>query len=203
MRHPHGLRAAAGAGTPGPVEYVTQTNLESQTSDETRTLTISSGFNVGDVIIAMVGNRTGTAPSLLSGYTGIIDVDGIGSTQRSMRLQYKISTSPTESITWTGAYGWMLVLRNFTAIGQSAGLTQTSFGTSVPLPAISGLDTSGRGYLIATTFLSSLISNATSPFSFLSPFGGFIANNTLSSVSGSTLSVSSSAVFTSAVVEVL
>ena len=195
---------AAGAQT-APVEYVTQANISSQTSDASRTLTISSGFNVGDVIIAMTGNLTSTPPSVVSGYTDIISANGTWSTTsaRSMRLQYKIATSTTESISWIGAYGWMVILRNFTGIGQSASLYENAISFTPPTPSISGLDTSGRGYLITTRHFSDGVIGVDSPYSLISPFGGFISENTASSLPSVDFSTGGNGFHLSAVVEVL
>ena len=197
----------AGAQTT-PVEYVTQANISNQSSDASRTLTISSGFNVGDVIIAMTGNRTSTPPSVASGYTDIVSTYGTwsiypASYRRSMRLQYKIATNTTESISWIGSFGWMVILRNFTGIGQSTSLYQNAISSTPPTPSISGLDASGRGYLITTTYLSSDIVGVDSPYSLISPFGGVVSENTASSLPSVNFSVSSSMFHLSAVVEVL
>jgi hypothetical protein len=190
------------------VEYVTQANISSQSSDASRTLTINSGFNVGDVIIAMTGNLTSTPPSVASGYTDIISRGGswlLFNTvyRRSIRLQYKIATSTTESISWIGAYGWMVILRNFTGIGQSASFYQGALSSTPPTPSISGLDTSGRGYLITTTYLSNGITGVDSPYSLISPFGGVISENTASSLPSVDFSASVNVFDLSAVVEVL
>ena len=178
-------RAAGGqSGGNAPVEFVDFIALANQGSDASRTLTISSGLSAGDVVIAMTANRTNTPPALASGYTDILSGNNDG-LNRSLRLQYKVVSGSSESITWTGSYGFMVALRNFRSIGQSEvtnsiGINSTA---NIPIPAISGLDTTGVGYLLAGTYFSNLMTAVSGPYTLGSSTYAYIEENTSASYS--------------------
>jgi hypothetical protein len=173
-----------------PVQYLVSTFITNQSSDATRTLTLSSGFAAGDMLVSMTGNRAATPPTLLSGYTAIVSVTAANGS-RSQRLQYKIAASSSETISWTGAYGYLLVLRNATRIGRS-GVVSTSALSTVPLPELSDLDTSGRGFILAGSYPVGTYSGVTAPYTLLlsgsTNLGAFIQQNTDSSLVSKTLS---------------
>lgn len=177
-----------------PVTVATSTFLTNQTSDASRTLTLSSGFAIGDMMIAMIANRTSPAPALLSGYTNIGSYSDYGN-NRSLRLQYKIATSTSESITWTGAYGYLIAFKNATRIGQSS-VGFTLSGTTISLPNLSNLDTTGKGYIIAGSYLVSIYTSVSSPYTLLvsgsTNIAAYVDNNTNSSLTSKTITASGS-----------
>lgn len=177
------LKGAGGlVGGSAPVEFVDDAILANQASDASRTLTISSGLSAGDVVVAMTGSRSTTAPALASGYTNILTANN--SLSRSCRVQYKVVTGSSESITWTGAYGFMVALRNFRGIGQSALINNPVAGiTNMPIPAISGLDTTGVGYLLAGSYFANVMTAVSGPYTLASSTYAYISENTSASYS--------------------
>ncbi|TCP16930.1 hypothetical protein EV674_11569 [Simplicispira metamorpha] len=185
----HQLLRACASRVPGTVTVVGLVNLTNQGADASRTLTIT-GHSVGDVLIAMTANRTSTPAALLAGYTDIVSLGG-GS--RSFRVQYKVATATSESITWTGAYGYLMAVRGFAGIGAS-GTLSSAFGSTLPLPDLDGLDTGGTSLVVAGGFASSGQTAVDAPYELLSssnnPTGKCVAvvkNNTAASLVGKTI----------------
>lgn len=178
-----------------PVTVVASTSLTNQTSDASRTLTLSSGFQVGDTLVAMTANRstTVTAPTLLSGYTNIIAVGSSG-TNRNLRVQYKTATSTSETITWTGAYGWLIAIRNFQSIGQTNSTSSTTSSTTMTLPNLSGLQTDGKSLIIAGAYFSSGYTSTTTPYTLLGDFAANVTKNTDSALTGETITAAAAGV---------
>ncbi len=176
------LRASA----KNPIQYLDSVFLQFG-SDASRSLTLSTGIRVGDMLVAMCGNRTTTAPTLLSGYTNIVAVNSTNS--RSIRVQHKFATSTSETISWTGAYGYLMVLSNAYRIGQTNTINGTGTSTTtISLPDLSGLNTSGNGFILAGTF-SLNVTAVSSPYSVLSTIAGYIEKNTNSSLTGETITL--------------
>ncbi len=172
---------------------VTSTALAPKASDASQSLSVSS-IAVNDMVVAITANRTGTAPTLLSGYTNILSVNSVAYTgnQRSFRLQYKKATSTSESITWTGAYGMLVVLRNANSIGStnSNNPTGSTLLTTIPLPDLSSLNTSGKGYVLAGTYLCSAFTGTTSPYALIGSIAASVVKNTSGSLTSKTITTS-------------
>lgn len=187
----HALRAVSKSASL-PTSFVDATSLTNQTSNNSRTLTLST-HSVGDMLVAMIGNRTSTAPTLLSGYTDIAAAGIGGTVSRSYRVQYKIATTTSETISWTGAYGFIVAIRNATAIGVNNKYGTSQLGGTVPLPDLTGLDVSGNASILAGTFISSGVTDTTSPYTVYAPsgtanrFAAFIQGNTNSSLTSKTI----------------
>ena len=173
------------------VEYLTGVNLANQASDAARTLTLSGGFSTGDFLVAMTANRTDTAPALLPGYTDIVFNNNPGN--RSLRMQYKIATGSSETISWTGAYGYILAFSNATRIGAKNTVNDTSLSSTLQIPDLIGLTNNGRGFILAGAYFTDLYTSTTSPYALFNPFGVSLEGNTFSSITGKTLSISSRA----------
>lgn len=176
-----------------PVAFLSGTNLTNQTSDASRSLTLNTGFAAGDMLVAMTGNRTATPPTLLSDYTSIVS-DGIASpATRSFRVQYKFATSTSETITWTGAYGFLVSLRNSYSVGKTntVALTSAAAGT-ISLPDLTDLDVSMNSYVLAGMYVSSGRTSVSSPYALISDYAADISKNTNSSLTSKTMSTTSS-----------
>lgn len=184
-----------------PITFLAGTSLANQTSDATRTLTLSSGFQVGDMLVAMTGNRTATPPALLSGYTNI--TSNAVSTPRSTRVQYKFATSTSETITWTGAYGFLIVLKNAYRIGATNTSAILTSGTTVSLPDLTNLQTNGNNYILAGTYLSQNFTSTSSPYVLLGDYAVNISKNTNSSLTSKTITNTGSMVTLTYAIEFL
>lgn len=184
--------------------FIGGASIANQTSDASRSITLTS-HQAGDMLIAMTGNRTTTAPALLTDFTDILSVNN-SSTARSIRLQYRIAQSSSETISWTGAYGFIIAIRNASAIKQSNSFNSGS-GTTLTIPTLNDLDASGKSYILAGSYLTGTYTGVSSPFTLLSDgtrnVGAFIENNSNSSLSGLTMTVSSSSAVVTFIVEVL
>lgn len=161
-----------------PINFLSGTSLTNQTSDATRTLTLNTGFISGHMLVAMTANRTTTAPTLLSGYTNILVINSAYS--RSIRLQYKFATSTSETVSWTGAYGYLIALENSYRIGSTNTTDSSAVSNTVPLPDLSGLDISGNSYILAGAFGTSDISSTVSPYTVRGGYAVNIIKNTSS-----------------------
>jgi hypothetical protein len=190
----HALRAVSKTSSLS-TSFVDANALNNQTSDLSRTLTLST-HSVGDMLIVMTGNRTATPPTLLSGYTNIVsDGNTVSGASRSYRVQYKIATTTSETISWTGAYGFIVAVRNATSIG----VTNTNIagsGSTLDIADLSGLNTSGSASLLAGTYVSSGMTTTSPPYQLYAPsstsnrFAAIIQNNTNSSVINETITSS-------------
>jgi hypothetical protein len=187
-----------------PVIFASGVNLANQTSNDSRTLTLNSGFAVGDMLIAMTGNRTTTPPTLLSGYTDIVSLgDEEGSANRSFRVQYKIATSTSETITWTGATGYLIAFKNATRIGQAQTLNDNSNGSIMRLPDLNNLQTSNRCFILAGSYPTGIYTEVTTPYTLFSPYGARISQNNNSSITGELLTASSQLVNIAYAIEII
>jgi hypothetical protein len=171
MLLPHGLRAALSNSAVSPTPLVGGVFLENQASNSTRTLTYS-GHQIGDMLVAHTANRLNTAPTLLSGYTNIVTAirNTVSfSNPRGLRVQYKIATSTSETISWTGAYGYLLALRGISRIGASNSISNTNNpATTIPLPDLTSLDTTGVGFILAGHVnTTSVVTSVSSPYETL------------------------------------
>lgn len=180
---------------PNRLSIVDVISLANNATDASRSLSISS-HTIGDMILVMTANNTATPPALLSGYTNAITNGGTYSgTTRALRVQYKISNNSTESITWTGGYGYMCAIRFASNIGATNINTSLFAGTGgYNIPNISNLDTSGGKLIIAGHYLCA--SNAYNSISTTPPYVRrqssnlnegcflFINNNTEASYTG-------------------
>lgn len=185
----HALRAVQKSK---PTSFVDANALTNQTSDASRTLTLST-HSVGDMLVVMTGNRTATSPTLLSGYTNIVSDFNTQTATRSYRVQYKIATTTSETISWTGAYGFIVAVRNATSIGVTNTYKAAAVSSTMPLPDLTGLDVSGNASVLAGTYYSSGITSTTSPYTVYAPsgtanrFAAVIQGNTNASITGETI----------------
>jgi len=183
------LRRCVNSGP--PVSLQGGIGLPNQGADAGRTLTLT-GISPGQMIVSMTANRINTAPVLLPGYTNILSSNGIRiSDYRSLRLQYKISTNTSETISWTGAYGFIVALNNVTRVGKVNTINTANSGFTVNLPDLSGLNVSGKGLILAGCYASSNLS-VTSPYTMQSGTVGYLANNTNSSITSAQITITSS-----------
>lgn len=141
-------------------------SLIGQSSNATRTLTLS-GISVGDMLFAATSSLTSTS-GLLTGYTSIL-LQRNTTFNRSMRCQYKIATSTSETITWTGSSGCLVAIPGMSTTGQARGrFYQTATSVSLVSSTFSGWNTSGTSFLIGGVFINGDIASVSSPFSILS-----------------------------------
>lgn len=178
------------------IQFIDGVAISNQGSDATQTLTLTQ-HTTGDLLVAMTGNRSTTSPTLLSGYTNI--TANSTSNSRAIRVQYRIAPSASETITWTGAYGFLIALRHASRVGQAASRSSTGSGTSLALPDLTGLDTRGVGYVLAGTYLSDLVTGGTSPYVLVTPasatqrFAIAVEKNTTANLTSKSVTLSSSA----------
>lgn len=199
----HKVQGAGGVGGGLPVEIIGATSAIISTGSS---LT-SVSADVGDWFFVVDGVNGGTSatspPALISGYTNIVASDG--SSYRPVRAQYKVATSAgTETVT-VNSYGFMIVVRNVSSVGQSGVIDSNTIGNPVALPNLTGLNTSNSLILAGPYFPGSADSNdlssATSPYALeLSAHAGggnvnayvSVVNNTNSSITGASISSSAS-----------
>ena len=197
------MMGAAGLSGDSPVEYVTTSATGNVTSSSNRTLTLT-GLSAGDVVIGMISNRSSSAPATSSGYISITtNTAGFFGNYRSIRLQYKVVTGSSETMSWLGYGGLAVAYRNFTGIGQVGNYSSTFPTSSVPTPAMSSLDTSGRGLVFVVTYAIGVINSISSPYTVRFNTWGAAANNTLSSISSKTMGLSASVYPVSTAIEIL
>ncbi|MFZ3582173.1 hypothetical protein ACOI1H_08400 [Loktanella sp. DJP18] len=170
-----------------PVSFVDGVALANQTVNASRTLTLTT-HQPGDMLVAMIANReTATPPDLLPGYTDVVSAAETPNTQanyRGYRLQVKVATSASEMITWTGAYGFLIALREAHYAGRVGKLVWKNVVSSWTAPALYDLDTSAMGFLLSGIIGSDGIGSANAPYQLLAPastanrFAGFHVQNT-------------------------
>lgn len=167
-----------GKANTNAVEFVTFASFDFTGSDGSRSLTIN-GIQSGDLIIAGTGNRTTTPPTLLSGFTSIRDNSVTDPVDRSVRIQWRTATSTSLTINWTGSYGGLWAFRNASSIGSSNTLAiDGSTTTTVSLPNLSGLQSTGTSAILAGPFVMDLCSAVDSPFTLVDDNAGLVLNNT-------------------------
>ena len=106
-------------------------------------------------------------------------------------------------MSWLGYGGLAVAYRNFTGIGQVGNYSSTFPTSSVPTPAMSSLDTSGRGLVFVVTYAIGVINSISSPYTVRFNTWGAAANNTLSSISSKTMGLSASVYPVSTAIEIL
>lgn len=164
-----------------PVAFVGENSFTSIT-DTTRTLTLS-GLNPGDMVVAVTGNRISSVPPLPSGWSNITgDTTSVSGADRSLRVQYRFATSTSQSITALCSNIAMIGLRNASTIGQYNTYSDGNIVTSLRIPSLAGLDTSGVGFLYAGSYVTTYYTSVTSPWSLLSNAGVYVSDNTSSSI---------------------
>lgn len=198
------MMGAASSSENLAVKFVTHEKTTNVTSSASRSLTLT-GLSAGDVVIGMISNRSASAPATSSGYTSITTNTGNFSTiYRSMRLQYKVATGSSETMSWTGYNGLAVAYRNFTGIGQVENYSnQLTVSSSLPTPAMSSLDTSGRGLVFVVTYAMSSTNSISSPYTTQYNTWGTVANNTFSSISSKTMTMSGNVIQISTAIEIL
>jgi hypothetical protein len=220
----HTLAGAGGASKP-PVEIVAARSavygLYTGLPDYTLT---SPSYQKDDMIVLWhCVQLSGTAPATSPGYTSIFSAND-PTYKRSFRLQYKIATSSgTDSIfidnDGSNKYIIYIVLRNATRIGVNNFVnTGSSYGAVVPLPDMTGLNTTGRGMILAGPYYFEYLESPTSPYlryqAFLKATLGteyntgkhpfvYVQNNTNSSLVSKTVTVTGGGYFKSWALEVL
>jgi len=165
------------------VELSSSTFQPPQTSDASRTMTLSSGVQVGDMILAMTANRSSTPPVTSAGYTSIVAATLNTGAGRSINLQYKFATSSSESISWTGAYGSLLCLKNAKTIGKFRTESGGTVSSTVDITHLNSTDNSGNGFIMAGNYYNEW-ETVSSTYTILPSTCLYIENNTLSNVPG-------------------
>lgn len=191
---------------PLPVSIVGVVSLPLQNSDAERSITLT-GHQSGDLLIAMIANQKDLVSPvpLPAPWTSILTAEN----DRLLRLSYKIATAGSDTISWLGNCGYLLALRNASAIGI---FNTYAFGTSSstqPIPALSGLDTSGTSLVLAGGRHSSTIA-ADAPFQLLYPpetpadaCAVFVPENTASDLSGKTFTTQRPSLRSNYAIEIL
>lgn len=199
---------AGGASPKPPVALIGRTGQGYNTTDAARTLTLT-GVPVGSFILAMTSNRTATAPAVSSGFT---DVGALNSgISRSIRLQKTIATSTSVTINYTGASADLFCFENASDVATLVFGPGNTTTTAQYVPALSSLDTKGRGYILYATYLSTqsatnYIPTLTSPYANLPTANNalFRANNSLASIAQTNFTITTAGVANSNyVVEIL
>lgn len=199
------MMGAASSSEDLAVKFVTHEKTTNVTSSAGRSLTLT-GLSAGDVVIGMISNRSASAPATSSGYTSITTNTGsfLGTNYRSIRLQYKVVAGSSETMSWTGYNGLAVAYRNFTGIGQVENYSnQLTVSSSLPTPAMSSLDTSGRGLVFVVTYAMSSTNSISSPYTTQYNTWGTVANNTFSSISSKTMTMSGNVIQISTAIEIL
>lgn len=156
-------------------------------ANATRSLTLS-GINVGDMLFA--ATRVSGFPGVLQGYTSIAaqfqSAFNIGE-----RYQFKIATSTSETITWSGQGGCLVAIPGMTQIGQqSSRFFQQAQTVSLLSTTRSNFNTTGTSFLIGGISQHADIASVSSPFLIAKSascsgtnvnYGVFIKGNTKSS----------------------
>lgn len=181
------LCAIAGSTKRNNPSLIGVTYLTNQTSDASRSLA-AAAHQPGDYIVAVTGNRTSTPPALLSGYTAITTAAS-SSYLRSLRVQYKVATGTSETITWTGAYGHIYVIRDAITYSQANSIsTNEGTTTTVEIPNLSNL-TPG-GFVVGGSYIAGIVTAARTPFVVANTAGVYIANNQTTPLTSKTLTLS-------------
>lgn len=196
-----------------PVEII---GAKSTTAAQGTSLS-SVAHEPGDYIIFMNGNNGGSStvppPALTAGYTDITDT---GTTFRAVRVQYKIATTFGIETVTSDDYGVLIVVKNAVSIGQFNSSPSNTFGSVVPIPALSDLNTTNSLILAGSYWPGSTttndISSVTSPFTL----GPAVANsgdtlysyvrilsNASSSLTSKTMTISNTIYLSSWAVEIL
>jgi hypothetical protein len=179
------IGSKAESAPPPPPSYIAMSQLANQSFDTSRTLN-APAHNVGDYIVAMTGRRSSTQPTLASGY---INITSANTSARSFRIQYRVATGTSASITFVGAYAHIWIIRGASSILQSNTVAISETVTRANLPDLSGL-TDGS-IIIAGSYVSNILNSVSSPYVLTNSTGGRIENNTNSSLSGDTMTFSS------------
>ena len=192
------LRGAGGV-TVLPVQFLSVQGMTYVSSDAARSITLNTGFQAGDFLLAVTSTRTSTPAALLSGYTNILTTGTVAG--RGVRVQYKIATTTSETINFTGATGYIMAFRNVKSIGQTNILNTANFQTTHAIPDLTGLDDRGTSYIWYANYLSLIsgvgttITTVSSPYQVFTTSGSlsaYVENNTSSSLTGKTVSYSAS-----------
>ncbi|TGN62337.1 hypothetical protein E4L95_07065 [Paracoccus liaowanqingii] len=181
----------AGAAPPDPaktpVSFVDGVALPNMTANGVQSLTLNT-HQPGDMIVAVTANRELNAPpALLDGYTEAVSGVSLGTSAsgwRGFRVQTKVATSASETINWTGAYGFLIALRGARNVGRVCRTLWAAAPTSNwAVPQLYDLDTSGVGFLLSGLLGGEGVTSVTAPYQLLPPpstarrFAGFLAEN--------------------------
>ncbi|MBV0891527.1 hypothetical protein KTN05_06610 [Paracoccus sp. Z118] len=184
----------AGAAPPEPVvepvSFVDGVAIANQTANGSRTLSLTT-HQPGDLLVAMIANRESTTPpDLLAGYSDVVSAaEGATASAplsgyRGYRMQVKVATSSSETISWTGAYGFLIALRGANYIGRVGQSVWRGVVGAWLAPALYDLDISGMGFLLSGTIGSDVLGTVNAPYQVLAPastsyrFAAFRAQNT-------------------------
>lgn len=195
----HGLRMASAGGNL-PVQVISTGGA----SASTITITVPA-HNNGDILLVMTANQTLTPPALLSGYTSLLTGDSTGAAaNRAYRIQYKVSNGTTTSFNnTTTTYTSYTLLRNVGSIGVTNNRFVATNASTLTIPDMVGLNTSGLGAVVAGSYFTNLAS-AISPYTLPSPAVVVHAlQNTLSSITGRTMTFNGSTIAMTWAVELL
>lgn len=183
----HSAQGAGGfsvGGEGGPISLGEFAYLTNQTSDASRTLTLS-GITVGSLIIVMIANRSalGTPPDLTSG-TGYTSELAFGSSgaDRGIRVLSKIATSTSDSVSWIGSYGFIVEIKNATAVSAKVPQSSSTIVGGQYTPAITPNYSDGTSFILGSNYTSSGGTGVTSPYGGYTTSFVYLEGNTNSSI---------------------
>ena len=188
------LATTAAKRTAKKVEIVGLVNLLNQGADASHTLTLT-GIRPGDAVLVMTGNRSGVGNlPTIPGYTSIVSAGSV--TGRGLRLQIKTVASTSESVTWTGSYGYLLAVRNFWAVGSTNTRQDTTGAVTntLTIPDLTGLAGAGTSLIVAGGYASAGWSSSAAPYTLPTPTNNpgtrcvaVVAGNVATSLVGKTM----------------
>lgn len=136
---------------------------------------ISVAHEPGDLLLLVKG-RVDQYPTALSGWNYVT-----GSSSVSQRQIWVASKTATTSGTETAAienYGLIVALQNAGGIGQASTTASGLTTSTLPLPYLTGLDTSGRNLVLAGFYAFAGVTGIDSPYALESDVFGKIVENT-------------------------
>jgi hypothetical protein len=176
---------------------VTFANLSGSKGEVSGDITLPA-LNSNQMIVFMERGNTSTPPATRSGFTSII-TNSNATANRSMNVQYRIGGS-SETISTATAANYA-VFNNATEIGATAVFSNSSSTNPLPIPAISGLNTSGNSLVYATAYFTTPITSVGSPYTVINSVGAYIEENTSSSLLQNSFTISQSVFHISVAIE--
>lgn len=147
-----GIQQLLFGGGKGPIQFVKGV-AGSTLSGGVTTVSIT-GINPGDFIVALGTTQRNTEPTYTAGWTRITGQTDASYT-RSYTIVYKIATSSSESVSFTGSgsstlvYSQAIVFKNVSGPGASSNFTTSGLVTSFNVAALTLNNNSGSSVVIA------------------------------------------------------
>jgi hypothetical protein len=180
-----------------PITPVTFANLSGSKGDVSGDITLPA-LNSNQMIVFMERGNSEFPPATRSGFTSIL-TNSNADAKRSMNVQYRIGGS-SETISTATAANYA-VFNNATEIGATAVFSNSSSTNPLPIPAISGLNTSGNSLVYATAYFTTPITSVGSPYTVINSVGAYIEENTSSSLLQNSFTISQSVFHISVAIE--